>query len=231
MPRAFWTEAEKRRLAELYSDRPTADVARALHRSVNAVNNQARKQSLAKSRERLHAVGIQKGSGIGREFRFPKGHVPANKGLRRPGYSHGRMGETQFKKGARTGKAATNWRPIGTILADTEGYLRIKVREATHGKEATGFGNTKVWPLLNRHVWEQHHGPIPPRHIVAFRDRDRSNCVIENLELIDQKENMRRNTIWAQLPRELALAIQMNSVLKRRIRSNQDGKEQDQRSA
>ena len=86
------------------------------------------------------------------------------------------------------------WRPIGTILADSEGFLRIKVREGTKG-EPYGFGNTKIWPLLNRHVWQQHNGPIPECHIVVFRDRDRANCAIENLELISMADNMRRNTI------------------------------------
>jgi hypothetical protein len=162
---------------------------------------------------------LRKGSQIGARTRFPKGHVPANKGLKRPGWSAGRMKETQFKKGCRTGIAARNWQPIGTILPDSEGYLRIKVREAQHGKEASGFGNTKVWPLLGRYVWEENKGPIPPKHMVIFKDRDRSNCAIENLELISMADNARRNCMWATLPRELAEAIQLSGVLKRKLRS------------
>jgi hypothetical protein len=144
--------------------------------------------------------------------------VPANKGLRRPGWHAGRMQETQFKKGDRSGIAAKNWRPIGTILPDAEGYLRIKVREAVHGKEPTGFGNTKVWPLYGRYVWEQHKGPIPPKHLVLFKDGDRSRCVIENLELLSMADNARRNSMWNRLPPELARVIQLNGALKRQIR-------------
>jgi HNH endonuclease len=53
-----------------------------------------------------------------------------------------------------------------------------------HGKEPTGFGNTKVWPMYNRWLWEQHKGPIPPKHMVIFKDGDRSHCEIGNLELL-----------------------------------------------
>jgi hypothetical protein len=140
------------------------------------------------------------------------------------------MRETQFKKGQRSGVAERNWKPIGTILPDTEGYLRIKLREAVHGKEATGFGNTKVWPLYHRHVWEQYHGPIPPKHIVTFKDRNRANCAIGNLELMSMADNARRNAMWNRYPRELQLAIMANGALKRKLRRI-NGKEQNQRSA
>ena len=131
------------------------------------------------------------------------------------------MRETQFKKGARTGKAAENWKPIGTILPDPEGYLRIKVREAIHGKEASGFGNTKLWPLLQRQVWQEHNGPIPPQHVVVFQDGNRANCAIENLECIHRKELARRNCMWNRYPRELAEAIQLTGALKRKIRKQE----------
>jgi hypothetical protein len=134
------------------------------------------------------------------------------------------MKETQFRKGNRTGIAARNWKPVGTILPDSEGYLRIKVREAQHGKEATGFGNTKVWPLYGRYIWEQHKGPIPPKHLVIFKDRNRANCAIENLELMSMADNGRRNVMWAKFPRELAEAIQLNGALKRKVGRMQNGK-------
>jgi len=233
--RQIWTDAEVERLKARYADEPTAAIAAALGRSAGEVYRKAARLGLHKSEAFLRspASGIfQKGQTRpeGVPHQFPKGHVPANKGLRRPGWSSGRMRETQFKKGARTGVAARNWKPIGTISADTEGFLRIKVREAEYGKEPSGYGNTKVWPLLHRHLWEQHHGPIPPKHIVFFKDGNRSNCVIENLELISMAENARRNSMWSKFPRELAEAIQLNSALKRRLRKL-DGKKQNQRSA
>jgi hypothetical protein len=140
------------------------------------------------------------------------------------------MRETQFQRGNRTGVAATNWVPIGTIRTDADGYLRIKVRDAVYGKEPTGYGNVRGWPLYSRWLWEQHHGPIPPKHIVTFKDGDRAHCVIENLELLSMADNARRNSMWSTLPRELAELIQLNGALKRKLRTA-SGKEQNHRLA
>src|SRR6185312_10334383 len=107
---------------------------------------------LRKSAEYLaspNAYRFRRGGGCGKEYRFKKGQVPPNKGLRRPGWGPGRMKETQFKRGERRGVAAENYCPLGTIKTDPEGYQRIKVRDAAPG-EHTGFGNVNVWPLLHR---------------------------------------------------------------------------------
>lgn len=234
MPRRFWTDDERARLKEHYAVRPTLELAKALGRGRTAVYGMAFKLGLSKSLEFLDSEEsgrLRKGQAMrgSERTQFPKGHVPANKGLRRPGWHAGRMQETQFKKGGRSGVAARNWRHIGTILPDPQGYLRIKVREAMYGKEPTGFGNTKVWPLYGRYVWEQHNGPIPPKHVVLFKDGDRSRCVIENLELLSMADNARRNSMWNRLPRELAEVIQLSGALKRQIRKR-DGKEQNNRS-
>ncbi len=219
-----WTKTELDRLRKLYPARPTQKVAELLRRSVCSVNGAAHKLRLRKTEEYLQspeACRLRRGEPRpGVAHQFPKGHVPANKGLRSPGWSPGRMRETQFKKGQRSGKAAENWKPIGTVLTDGEGYQRIKVREAMHG-EATGFGNSSVWPQLHRQVWEQHHGPCPLGHVVVFKDRDRKNCAIENLECISRGDLARRNAMWGRYPRELIEAISMNGALKRKLRSLQ----------
>lgn len=216
--RRFWTPEEEAYMRENYADTRTADLAQHLGRPYTAVSQHAIRLGLVKSPEYLRSTRLQPGQCIGKEHQFRPGHEPANKGLRRPGWAPGRMAETQFKRGSRTGKAARNWRPIGTVLPDPEGYLRIKVREAEYGKEPCGFGNTQVWPLLHRHLWEQAHGPIPEGHLVVFRDGNRSNCVIENLMLMTRAENARRNSMWNTLPRELAEVIQLQGALKRQLR-------------
>lgn len=230
----FWTEAEMARLAELYPERPTIAVAQLLGRSLSGTYGMAVKLGLQKSPAflasmesgRLHKGEVRPGSVASQ---FKKGQVPLNKGLRRPGWAPGRMAETQFKKGCLSGLAARLWKPIGTIRTDNEGYLRIKVRESIHGKEPSGFGNTKAWPLLNRYLWEKAHGPIPPKHVVCFKDRDRKNCVIENLELVSRADLARRNRMWVTLPRELAVVMQLNGALKRKLRKY--GKEQNNGSS
>lgn len=221
--RRFWLASDQAMLAEMYSDLPTSQVAAALDRDVSSVYRMAAKLGLKKSESFLDSPEsgrLRKGqTRPGTEkTQFRKGNVPANKGLKQPGWAPGRMADTQFQKGCRSGIAATNWVPVGTVKADTDGYLRIKVREAVHGKEATGFGNTRVWPFCHRHMWEQANGPIPAGHVVIFRDGNRANVTLENLEMISMAENASRNSMWKKLPRELAEAIQLNSALKKRMR-------------
>jgi len=217
-----WTAVEDRVLRKLYPHRPTKEIGAQLGRTFYVVYQRAAKLGLKKSAAYMAspaACRLRRGDKVGWAYRYPKGHVPANKGLRRPGWAPGRMAETQFKKGIRSGIAAINWCPIGSIRPDAEGYLRIKVREGRKG-EAYGFGNVKIWPLLNRHVWAQHHGPIPAGHIVTFKDRNRANCTLENLELRTLAENMKRNTVH-RLPKELAQVIQLTGALKRKIRNRE----------
>ncbi len=224
-----WKPEEEAYLREHYRDGLTKGIAAHLKVTVARVQAKAGKLGLEKSTEYLqdpaNRCRLLRGHSFGREFQFRKGQVPANKGLRRPGYAPGRMKESQFRKGQKS----MNYLPIGTVAPDSYGYLRIKVRDPLPG-EATGAGNSKSWPQYHRYLWEQAHGPIPPKHLVVFKDRDKAHCVIGNLELISMAENARRNRMWSTLPRELAEVIQLKGALKRQIR-RLDGKEQDQRSA
>lgn len=219
--RRFWTPAEIGRLKAVYPHRPASAIAAELGRTVRSVYATANNLGLFKSSEYLssEASGRFRDGHAGMGTQFRKGNVPHNKGRRRPGWGPGRMKETQFKKGCRSGVALKNWRPIGTITADHAGYLRIKVREAKHGKERTGFGNVRVWPLYHRYVWEQVNGPLPAGYVLAFKDGNRNNCGLENLELVSRAEMARRNRMWTRYPHELAVAIQLNGVLKRKLRN------------
>lgn len=222
MKRKIWSPGELSRLRDLYPIQPTSKVARLLRRSICSINSAATKLGLRKTEEYLKTPEAcrwrMECPRPGVAYQFPKGHVPANKGLRRKGWSPGRMKETQFRPGQRGGKAAQNWKPIGTVLTDSDGYQRIKVREAVYGTEATGFGNSSVWPQLHRHVWQQHHGPVPAGHVIAFKNRKREDCAIGNLECIPRSALASRNNMWTNLPRELAEVIQLAGVLKRKLR-------------
>src|SRR5579864_8313976 len=105
LPRRFWSAEDLTRLAELYPAHRTSEIAKLLQRSVAAVYGAADKLRLKKTEAFLASeesgCRLGKGSQIGAQHRFPKGHVPANKGLRRPGWHTGRMRETQFQKGCR----------------------------------------------------------------------------------------------------------------------------------
>lgn len=227
-----WTAADDAALRARYQHEPTATLARDLGRSLPATYNRAYVMGLHKSTEYLSTPAACRTNGRqGMGTRFEKGCTPANKGLRRPGWGPGRMKATQFKTGSRQGAAARNWRPIGTILTDTEGYQRIKVREARSG-EAYGFGNVRVWPLLQRHVWREAHGSIPAGFVVCFKDGNKANCALGNLEVISRRDLMKRNSVH-NLPKPLAETIQLLGALRRQInkRTNHASQEQDQRSA
>ncbi|MEI8064587.1 MAG: HNH endonuclease signature motif containing protein [Verrucomicrobiota bacterium] len=46
--------------------------------------------------------------------------------------------------------------------------------------------------FLHRRIWSDHNGPIPAGHTVCFKDGDRKNCTIENLELLSHDEQQQR---------------------------------------
>src|SRR3990167_9349661 len=113
----LWSTADDAALRARYPDEPTVKIAHGLRRSASSVYQRARKLGLLKSEAYLaspDACRLRRDDQLGARFRFPKGHVPFNKVLRRPGWGPGRMKETQFKRGVRRGVAITLWKPIGT---------------------------------------------------------------------------------------------------------------------
>lgn len=45
---------------------------------------------------------------------------------------------------------------------------------------------------LHRLVWEEANGPLPSQHVLTFRDGDRTNVALENLELVPMDMMSRR---------------------------------------
>lgn len=217
MNRRLWTEAEIAYVRDRYPHDPTADIARAIGRTVGKVYARAAKLGLNKTAEFMAspaACRLRRGDNVGAAFRFKKGQVPPNKGVRRPGWAPGRMKETQFKKGE-----ATNWMPIGTTRL-VDGYVYRKVSDHRN------VPWTRNWVPENRIVWEAANGPVPEGHALAYRNRDRTDNRLENLELITRGELVKRNSVH-NLPPELKKTVYALGRLKRRIRRE----EQNRRSA
>ena len=217
-----WSVRDDARLRRLYPHLSTVKVAAQLGRSVVATYGRAGKLGLSKSEKYLaspDACRLRRADNPGIRFRFSKGHVPANKGLRRPGYSvgRGRMQETQFKKGQ-----PTKWHPVGsTRLVD--GYVYRKISDI---RNVTWTRNWKPEHVL---LWEAEHGPLPAKHALAFKNGDRRDVRPDNLECISRRELMRRNSVH-NLPAPLVQTIQLLGALKRRI-NRRSREEQDRRSA
>lgn len=150
--------------------------------------------------------------------RFQKGLVPWNKGKEMRASTREKLLPTLFKKGNRP----HTWVPVGTVyVSKRDGFQRVKVSDDMI------LPREVRWRLVHHLLWEQHHGPIPPGHIVRFRDGNVSNVVIENLECITRAENRKRNSIQA-MPPELANVARTIGVLKRVIgnKNKNHGKEQ-----
>lgn len=66
---------------------------------------------------------------------------------------------------------------------DKDGYLRDTVfRGAKYNGET----------FLHRRVWVDHNGPIPPGNKICFKDGDRQNCAIGNLEMLTHDQQQQR---------------------------------------
>lgn len=201
-----------------YPDFPTFLIAHVLGRSESAVYQAARKLGMRKSARYLAspwACRLRREDSPGIAHRFPKGHVPANKGLRRPGFAPGRMAETQFKKGEKRGAAKHNYVPIGTEKVDPK--RKVLMRKVT---DDPSIFPAQRWRPVHVLVWEVAHGPVPEGHICVFRPGNKTfvadEITADKLEVISLAENMRRNTIhnW---PEEIKKAMFATIALKRSI--------------
>ncbi|QIE90895.1 HNH endonuclease signature motif containing protein [Pseudomonas nitroreducens] len=200
-----WSQGEIEQLRQRYADEPTERIAEDIGRSIQTIYKKARQLSLSKSAEFLKSQESRRLDGSeGVEFRFAEGHEPWNKGRKGFG-STGRMAETQFRPGSKPG----NWRPVGSHRVSKDGYLQRKVTD-------TGYP-PRDWIAVHTLLWEEHNGPVPAGHCLCFRDGNKQNIALDNLELITRAERMRRNTIH-RYPPELKDAIRAVGKLKRTIR-------------
>ncbi len=210
--RKFWTASEEEILRRMYADTPTSKLAATLGRSLLTVYQKAAKLGLEKSAAYLaspDACRLRRGEHPGKDTQFQPGHVPANKGLRRPGWAPGRMRETQFKKGERRGVATMLWKPIGTERVSKDGYLERKIND--------DLPLQRRWRAVHLILWEEERGPLPPGHALTFKNGDKSDIRLDNLELVTRAELMRRNTIH-NYPPELKEVIRLKASLGRAIR-------------
>lgn len=208
----LWSDADDAALRARYPHEPTGDLARSLRRTVTAVYQRARINGLVKSAAYLAspaACRLRRGDHVGAQTRFRRGNVPLNKGLRRPGWAPGRMRETQFKRGQRSGIAVTLWKPIGTERLSKDGYLERKINN--------DLPLQRRWRAVHLILWESANGPLPSGHAIAFRNGDKTDIRLDNLECITRAALMARNTVH-NLPKPLAQTIQLMGALNRQIR-------------
>lgn len=133
-------------------------------------------------------VACMKNHGItnGLDGRFPpggKGSRPWNKGRKMSPEQYEKCKPTMYSKGNRP----PNYKPIGTELRLSDGYIWVKVDDQPKAKKNVN------WKQKQRLIWEQHNGPIPDGMFVTFLDGNRDNFNIDNLALITRAEHARLN--------------------------------------
>ena len=209
--RRRWSAEEDALLRQLYPDTLTATVAQRMRRSISAIYGRVDLLGLAKSPAYLaspDACRLRSGDNVGARTRYPKGHVPANKGTRRPGWAPGRMRETQFKKGERQGVAAKLYKPIGSERISKDGYLERKVND--------DLPLQARWRAVHLILWESVHGRLPRGYAIVFKNGDKTDIRLDNLERITRGELMLRNTVH-RYPKPIVETIQLIGAVRRKI--------------
>lgn len=213
MQKREWTQQEEETLIRLYEDPQVfpKEIAKMLDRTLPQVYNKARAMGLKAPMERIRMasrLGTQHPKSIA--TRFPKGHIPENKGKRVSPETYAKCQPTMFKKG----HTPANHRDVGSERITKDGYIEVKVAEP------------KRWRLKHRIIWEQVNGEIPKGYNVQFKNHNPQDCRIENLYLICKADQIaKENSYWAKYPKEIQELIHLKGVVNRAIhKAEKNGK-------
>lgn len=203
----FWTDDEIKLLKQVYPNMYSEDAAKLFNCTTRQVYNAASKFKIKKSKEWMQ-VELQRQAKrlhiVGKDVRFQPGHIPANKGQKMNADQYEKCKFTMFSKGNKPHNI--KWDGYERITVD--GYTEVRVSE-------------RVFKLKHRMIWEEANGPIPPGMIVIFKDKNKKNFDINNLELITRAEGVNRNR-YTQYPPELRNLIKLNNKLKKKLNEKQD---------
>jgi hypothetical protein len=209
-----WTEHERKLLKELFPKIRTKTIAEMLNRTYASVSTQANLLGLHKSEAFLKTINsgrIWKGSNKGIDMRFKKGHVPVNKGKKWDQYMSEEAKQGSRKTTFKEGHTPHNTKKDNQITwRNDEGraYQYIRISKAK-------------WLPLHVFNWEKVNGKVPKGMNIVFKTKSTENCEIDNLEMITNAENMRRNSLH-RYPKEVSHAIQTLAALNRQIKKRNE---------
>ncbi len=203
-------------LQRRYSNERTEDIANDIGVKIQSVYTKAKALGLKKSSEYLCSPADCRLDGVkGSSNRFQKGQVSWNKGMK--GLQTGGQAGW-FKPGHRGGKALEKYQPIGTIRTSKDCYLQIKIHD--------GMPLQSRWRGVHLVNWEAIHGPVNTKtHALCFKDGNKENCDIGNLELITRAELALRNMITA-IPPEVRKVMQLRGAITRQINKRKEHEQQ-----
>ena len=206
-PRHNWTEAELSIMHSRYPHERTEDIAKDLCIRLDLVYRKASTMGLKKSKEYLCSPAACRLDGVkGSSNRFQKGQTAWNKGMK--GLQTGGQAGW-FKPGHLGGKALEKYQPIGTVRTSKDGYLQVKMHD--------GMPLQSRWRGVHLVNWEAVHGPVNTKtHALCFKDGNKENCAIENLELVTRANLALRNMI-TPIPPEVRKVMQLRGAITRQI--------------
>jgi hypothetical protein len=200
----FWTVEELIFLRNEYPHKQNKELCILLNRSMDSITGKALLLGLKKSEEFMNSPlsgKIQKGKSLSDSTKFKPGDIPFNKGTK--GIMKSNSGS--FKKGIIPHNTKEN------------GYLSIRY---TKGRPYYWIRvDQGKFVLYHRKIWEDHFGEIPPFKNIRFKNNDSLDVRIENLELIDKRENMALNTIQ-NYPSEFHQVIKLLKKIKTKVEQN-----------
>lgn len=196
--RETWTAEQELVLLRLYPDMPNEVLAARLNKTLQQICSKAYRLGLKKPR-----VLQEDPAGLGQRNSVQEGKHPME--LRHEGASRAR---TLIGNAVQEGAEAPHMAPGRQHTG--------KCRWLPATKDLGYRLSPRDWKSIHILLWEEHVGPIPTGHCVCFKDNNKQNVVIDNLELITRAERMRRNSIH-RYPPELKSAIRVISKLKRTI--------------
>lgn len=207
-PKHLWTTEQVEILRELYPYMRSHDIAARLGLRHTQVLDKASRLGFKKTKEAIMAVSklaMQDPNHPGRKHQFHSAQTPWNKGTNYQ--AGGRSVETQFK-GGRRGMAAYNWLPIGSERVSKDGYLQRKMTD-------TGV-TCRDFVAVHWIIWHEAGHTVPAGHALIFKDGNKKNITLENLELITRADLMRRNSVHNYGP-EIARIQQLRGAITRQI--------------
>ncbi len=219
MSRFRFTPEQLEELKRDYHNTQASDLADRYGCTLHAVYNAAHRLGLKKDIEFIRELSRKKmmnPNHPGRKFLIKKGNVPQNKGKKQAEYMSAeaieRTKHTRFQKGhlpkkTRHDNAISERRDkSGRIYK----YIRIELAK---------------WIPYHRYIWEQVNGEIPKGYNVQFKDGNSLNCVIDNLYLISQADQLKKeNSLHARYPEEIRKLIQLKGALNRQINKVEHGR-------
>lgn len=200
----LYTKEEDAYITEHYPNEDCEVIAKYLDRTCNSIKKRASDLKVKKSKEyisNLYREHYYNNPNV-QKHTFKKGDIPHNKGKKWDEWMKKEWldNPSLYKKG----NIPYSMKPIGAERINSYGYIQVKI--ALPNK----------WKLKHRIIWEEKYGEIPKGHDIHFRDGDRKNTNIDNLELVSKREVMDRYSIY-RYPKELIRLIKLNNRVKRKI--------------